>query len=83
MGVCVGVVAWAPLFLPITTIAVILALDRILIPLAANSELYSVPSQVMGMIPLVIAGFYSFSCASRLGTWYDNGRTNSLPEQVV
>jgi hypothetical protein len=60
VGVSIGIVAWAALFLPITIIAVIPALDRILIPAATNSELYVVASQVTGMIAFVTAGSIVF-----------------------
>lgn len=60
VGVSIGMVAWAALFLPITIIAVIPALDRILVPLATNSELYVVASQVTGMVAFVTAGSIVF-----------------------
>jgi hypothetical protein len=60
VGVSIGIVAWAALFLPITIIVVIPALDRILIPAATNSELYVVASQVTGMIAFVTAGSIVF-----------------------
>src|SRR5437867_8245496 len=60
VGVSVGLVAWAALFLPITIIAVIPALDRILVPVATNSELYTVACQATGMIAFVTVGSIVF-----------------------
>lgn len=60
VGVSIALVAWAAIFLPITIIAVIPALDRILVPAATNSELFVVASQVTGMIALVTAGSLVF-----------------------
>jgi len=60
VGVSIGIVAWAVLFLPLTVLAVIPRLDRILIPLAENSELYTIASQATGMLAIVIAGSLLF-----------------------
>ena len=60
VGVSIGMVAWAVLFLPVTALAVIPTLDRILIPLAENSELYTIASQASGMLTVVIAGSIIF-----------------------
>jgi hypothetical protein len=60
VGVSIGMVAWAVLFLPVTSLAVVPTLDRILIPLANNSELYIIASQASGMLTVVIAGSIIF-----------------------
>ena len=60
VGLSIGLVAWAVLFLPVTALAVIPTLDRILVPLAENSELYTTASQASGMLTVVIAGSIIF-----------------------
>ena len=60
VGVSIGLVAWAALFIPITIVVVIPALDRILVPIATNSELYTVASQATGMTTFVTAGSVIF-----------------------
>ena len=60
VGVSIGLVAWAVLFLPITLAAVIPALDRILVPLPENSGLFIAASQVTGMLVVVVVGSVVF-----------------------
>jgi hypothetical protein len=60
VGLSIGLVAWVVLFLPITAVVVIPALDRIVVPLADNSELYTTASQVTGMLTVVTAGSVVF-----------------------
>lgn len=60
VGLSIGLVAWAVLFLPVTALVVIPALDRILVPLAENSELYTTASQATGMLTAVTAGSIVF-----------------------
>lgn len=60
VGLSIGLVAWAVLFLPVTALVVIPALDRMLVPLAENPELYTTASQVTGMLTVVTAGSIVF-----------------------
>jgi hypothetical protein len=56
VGVSIGMVAWAVLFLPITALVVLPVLDRVLVPSTDNSELYAIASQASGMLTVIIAG---------------------------
>jgi hypothetical protein len=60
VGLSIGFVAWAVLFLPVTAVVVIPALDRIVVPIADNSELYTTASQATGMLTVVTAGSIVF-----------------------
>jgi DNA-directed RNA polymerase subunit RPC12/RpoP len=60
VGISIGLVAWTVLFLPLTIVTVIPALDRILVPISTNSELRTVASQATGMTALVTAGSIVF-----------------------
>ena len=60
MGVVIGLSAWALIFLPITSVIVIPSLNRMLVPLAENSPLYTFASQITGIIWLIVAGSLGF-----------------------
>jgi hypothetical protein len=60
VGVSIGMVSWAVLFLPITALVVLPVLDRVLVPSADNSELYTIASQTSGMLTVIVAGSVVF-----------------------
>ena len=60
VGVSVGMTAWVVLFLPITTLVVLPALDKILVPSADNSRAYAIASQATGLSSLVVVGSIIF-----------------------
>ena len=60
IGVIIGLSAWALIFLPITSQIVIPSMNRMLVPLGENSQLFTFASQITGIVWLVVAGSLAF-----------------------
>ena len=60
IGIIIGLSAWALIFLPITSVIVVPSLNRMLVPLGENSQLYTLASQITGIVWLIVAGSLAF-----------------------